>query len=253
MKNLVGFAFCVVAAFLAGRFSSPDTKRTVNTRSSPPIQTVGSGPRYQGRLAQQTAVEESHAQNWTKPSGDKPVFTMDWVSGKTGNWERFLGHLKGKPGVHGLEIGSFEGRSAIWFLDMILTGEGSKITCVDLFGERLDEFFDHNLKVTGHSERVIKVQGKSQHVIRAMAPAPKYDFIYVDGCHLATCAMADMVLSWDLLKPGGIMIIDDYGWRGPALERPAIAVDAFLESYEPSLELLAKDSQVIVRKTADAY
>jgi hypothetical protein len=63
--------------------------------------------------------------------------------------------------------------------------------------------------------------------------------------------MADMVLSWDLLKLGGIMIIHDYDWPSPALERPAIAVDAFLDSYQPSLELLAKDSRVIVRKTAN--
>jgi predicted O-methyltransferase YrrM len=76
-----------------------------------------------------------------------------------------------------MEIGSFEGRSAIWFLDTILTGEGSKLTCVDLFGERLDEFVDHNLNVTGHSKRLIELRGKSQEVVRAMAPEPKYDFI----------------------------------------------------------------------------
>ena len=252
MKRLIGFAFCVAVAFLAGRFSARG-KRTAYTPQGSPLKIVGTGPRYEGRLAPQTVAEESHAQNWTKPTGDKPLFTTDWVSSKTANWEKFLGHLKGQPGVQGLEIGSFEGRSAIWFLDTILTGEGSQMTCVDLFGERLDDFFDHNLRVTGHWKRTIKLQGKSQRVLRAVAPGPKYDFVYVDGCHLATCAMADMVLSWDLLKPGGIMIIDDYEWAGPALERPRIAVDAFLESYEPSLKLLAKDFQVIVRKTADPY
>ena len=55
-----------------------------------------------------------------------------------------------------------------------------------------------------------------------------YDFVYVDGCHLATCAIADIILSWDLLKTGGILIIDDYGWLGPPLDRPKVAVDAFL-------------------------
>jgi predicted O-methyltransferase YrrM len=199
----------------------------------------------------QTAVEESFARG-IELEGDGPVFSTDWVSDNLAQREPELAHLKGKP-ARGLEIGSFEGRSAIWFAENILTHPDARLTCVDLFGARLDDFFDHNLKATGVADRIIKRKGFSRDVLKTL-PVDSYDFVYVDGCHLATCAMEDMVLSWMLLKVGGIMIVDDYTWDGnERLNVPAPAIDAFLELYAPAIELIAKDTQASFRKVASGY
>ncbi len=181
-----------------------------------------------------------------------PIFTTDWVSGYATLWEQELKHLVGQPNVAALEIGSFEGRSAIWFLENVLTHESSSITCVDPFPGRVVEYFDHNVRVSGHADRVVRLRGMSQRVLRTMER--RYDFIYIDGCHRPACALADIVLSWDL-KSSGVMIIDDYNGRttAPLLERPELAVDAFLQIFEPHYELREKGHQVIVRKVSDPW
>lgn len=190
------------------------------------------------------------------PSQDesKYRFTQDWVSKREKNWMRVLGEFKGKPNIHGLEVGSFEGRSAIWFLDNILTTPTSTMTCIDVFANWLvtmgaEQRFDHNIEVSGHAARVEKIKGFSHPSLRAL-PVNHYDFIYIDGCHDAPCVLLDLMLSWDLLKSGGILILDDYGYypKRAKLNRPAVSIDAFLEIFEEKIELIHKEYQVIVRK-----
>ena len=60
-------------------------------------------------------------------------FSADWVTDDAKIWEQHVAHLKDVPEARGLEIGSFEGRSAIWFLENILTGDSARLTCVDTF------------------------------------------------------------------------------------------------------------------------
>ena len=40
-----------------------------------------------------------------------------------------------------------------------------------------------------------------------------FDFIYIDGSHMRVDVLLDAVLAWQLLKPGGIMALDDYEWN----------------------------------------
>jgi hypothetical protein len=77
------------------------------------------------------------------------------------------------------------------------------------------------------------------------------DFIYIDGSHVAKDVLVDAVLSWDLLKVGSIIIFDDYQWRVKLWNpwaRPQIAIDAFLQVFEPYVELRHKEYQVVVKK-----
>ena len=62
----------------------------------------------------------------------------------------------------------------------------------------------------------------------------------------------DAVLAWPLLKPGGLVCFDDYGWWvDPAPEKsPKLAVDAFLTVMRGRCEVVRKDYQVWVRKPA---
>jgi len=187
-------------------------------------------------------------------------FTEDWVTPHANLWREQLKHLKGKPNIHALEIGSFEGRSALWFLENILTDATSTITCVDLFiGKTYEAQFDHNIRVSTLGKKVGKIKGSSQTILRQLK-LNRYDFIYIDGSHLAVNVLMDAVLSWDLLKVGGIIIFDDYLMDANSIPQlrmaeqetpwvlPRIAIDAFLQVFRPYLELRYKGYQVIVRK-----
>ena len=76
----------------------------------------------------------------------------------------------------------------------------------------------------------------------------------LDRSHMAKDVLVDAVLAWDLLKPGGYIIFDDYNWYGPRSRlvpnfTPKLAVDAFVKIFDPYLELIHKDYQLVVRKT----
>jgi predicted O-methyltransferase YrrM len=187
----------------------------------------------------------------------KYQFTHDWVSDNAPVWTKHLQQFKGKPNIHALEIGTFKGRAAIWFLDNILHHPTSSITCIDLFrdyiGGAFEHRFDHNIKVSGFSGRVKKIKGSSHTVLRNLK-FNTYDFVYIDGSHVAKDVLMDAILSWDLLKVGGIIIFDDYRWHEHEYgrwRRPQIAIDAFLHVFKPYVEVLHKDYQVIVQKKQD--
>lgn len=176
-------------------------------------------------------------------------FSTDWTGPHTSVWLRHLARFMGKPDVHGLEIGCFEGRSSIWFLERITTHPTSTMSCIDVFTPAIEERFDHNVRVAGVSDRMRKYKGYSQDVLRTLEYG-KYDFIYIDGCHLASCVLTDAVLSWDLLKPDGMIIFDDYLWNleKAQTERPKVAIDAFITAWANHIRIRERGHQVIVEK-----
>ena len=177
-------------------------------------------------------------------------FTEQYFAQHAQYWLESLGHLRDKPNVRFLEIGSLEGGSAIWFLENILTHPTATITCIDPFLRGGSEArFDHNVRVSGSGSKVIKMKGRSESFIATMEAAT-YDAIYIDGDHHAVNVMMDAVSGWRLLKDGGIMIFDDYRWEPnlPPTIRPKMAIDVFLSVMSESLTILHKDYQVIVRK-----
>ena len=180
-------------------------------------------------------------------------FSEDWVSDNSANWERVLSGFKAKANTHALEIGSFEGRSAIWFLENVLTDSTASITCVDIWVGAYEKLFDENVKAYGQSNKLVKIKSRSDEALRKLN-RDSFDFIYIDGSHLAKDVLVDAVLAWDLLKPGGYIIFDDYNWYGPRSWlvpnfTPKIAVDAFVNIFDPYLEVIYKDYQLVVRKT----
>jgi predicted O-methyltransferase YrrM len=179
-------------------------------------------------------------------------FATDYVTPHAANWAKYLEQIKDRP-ARGLEIGSFEGRSALWFLENILTHPDSTITCVDIFESDYEKFFDKNIAISGFQSKVRKLKGDSRYMLRGLEPKV-FDFAYIDGSHVAMDVLTDAVLVWDLIKPGGIIIFDDYDWPGGKnnLEGPAklakIAVDAFLTVYAPYIDVVHRDYQIIVKK-----
>lgn len=179
------------------------------------------------------------------------MFTRDWVSSKTDTWSRLLNHLKGQPDLLITEIGVYEGRATIWFLENILTHETSLITSID---PRPQSVFEANIRHFRHKVRLIKQP--SQIALRdTFFLQTSSDIIYIDGDHSAASVLEDAVLSFRNLKKNGILIFDDYLWKSrdaskkrSELHRPRIAIDAFLEIYADKCVILHKGYQAIIQK-----
>jgi predicted O-methyltransferase YrrM len=189
----------------------------------------------------------------------KYIFTVDWFSHNIPSWNIYLNNFKNKPNLNFLEIGSFQGRSTVWLLENILTDENSSITCIDTFEGSIEhhiysknelinlfDIFVHN--VSTFKNKINIIRGKSQEVLKLLNES--YDFIYIDGDHTAVSVIEDAILSFSLLKKGGIMIFDDYEWlvMNNYIDNPKPAIDAFLEIYANKITLLYKDYQVIIKK-----
>lgn len=191
-------------------------------------------------------------------------FTQDWFWGNIDRFLKHIGHLKGQPNLQFLEIGSFEGKSTTWLLDNILTHDTSKITCIDTFeggyehaqmGLNLNNLYNVFLNnVSEYGEKVLPVKNlSSRGLLEQSVRSKKYDFIYIDGCHESKEVLEDAVLSWELLKDGGILIFDDYLWgvhrrETDQTKAPKISVDSFIACYAKYIDVLEIDYQVVLRK-----
>jgi len=204
-------------------------------------------------------MHDLYADNPPLPNS-KYRFSYDWVSPHTREWERDLQHLQGRPNVRALEIGCFEGQSACWFLDNILTNPTSRLTCVDPFAVPMatillrffEARFDENIAASGAADRVTKLIGPSQVVVRTLQPA-QFDFIYVDGSHKVGDVLQDAVLAWTVLRPGGVVMFDDYALvddvsEGLMARAPGRALDAFMSVLGNSATLVRRDWQLVLRK-----
>lgn len=225
------------------------------------IQTRDKSPAIREQAEEKMMQAKYHLESQRK--GYK--FTRDWFSENISTWKKYLQEFIDRPGLHILEIGSWEGRSTCWMLENILTHPSAKITCIDTFKgseehknyqenylESLEDRFDRNIAITGAASKVQKRVGYSQEVMRSL-PLNAYDMLYIDGSHLACDVLADAVLGWGLLKVGGLCIFDDYNFlfsENPG-QNPQIAIDAFVSSFRPKLKLLHKGNQVILQKIAN--
>lgn len=171
-------------------------------------------------------------------------FRRDYVAARTIAWGRLFADIQSTTS-RVLEIGSEEGRSAIFWLEFFASAH---LTCVDLFREEYAARFDRNL--AGYGARLRKIAGPSIKALGILREEQAvFDFIYVDGSHRRDEVMIDCLGAWPLLHEGGVMLMDDYNWLPghPEAQRVAPAVDAFL-AWHPDAEVILKADQVAVRK-----
>jgi predicted O-methyltransferase YrrM len=214
-------------------------------------------------------------------------FSTDWFDHNIPHWEKWLDSMRGNPGLHALEIGSFEGRSTQWLCQHILTARDSSIDCLDFF--RVDPVYgDYHQRFLANTapwrDRITEFQGPSFDSLRRVTGP--YDIVYIDGWHSAFGALADGVMAWPLLKVGGVMIFDDYLWVPPKMgspqrpgwwvykwmrwtgrqwwieglkrqiesvktETPKLGVDGLLATLDGYYELLGISNQLALRKIRD--
>ena len=205
------------------------------------------------------------------------TFTADWFSHNIPNFTLITNYYKRSSWSIDsiLEIGSFEGRSTCWMLENMLSDIGT-ISCVDpytnydvdrfsfapttidyskpwaseiaaaqgLFRANTDEFKKPGQAVELRTERSFKALAQD------IVDQKQYDFIYVDGNHVADIVLADACMAFPLLKKGGIMLFDDYLWDhvDDHLDRCKMTIDAFVNMYVKSTKILFVNYQLAILK-----
>src|SRR3989344_9375287 len=157
---------------------------------------------------------------------------------RTPYWLNVIKKFANKPDLHALEIGSFEGESTVSMLEHVLTHPTAQITCIDPFLYLpKEQLFDEN--TSSFKQKIIKIKGHSQEKLRKL-PLNYYDFIYINGSHIASDVLEDAILSFRLLKDNGILIFDNC--------RQKKAIDAFLTIYSNRIQLLQKNYRIVLQK-----
>jgi len=184
-------------------------------------------------------------------------FTNDWfdITAKQ-NFATLLPRFQPKRIV---EIGAYEGRATTWMATNLLPQE---LICIDTWQggdehkqedmSKVMERFMHNCNVVreSHAVHVTRMVGESAKMLLALASVPtrQYDFIYIDGSHRAADVMTDAVLSFQLLRRGGVMAFDDYAWIEKPIEianpldNPRLAIDSFYNVFRRQLQVLCCDN-----------
>jgi predicted O-methyltransferase YrrM len=192
-------------------------------------------------------------------------FSTDWFGRYASYWTELFASRRWHPGAPRtvIEIGSFEGRSALWMLENLLQHPQSHLYCVDTFHDRENpesywHRFEANVLASPHSGKVTVAASSSLPFLTAfVAAGNQADFVYVDGSHRAAEVLEDLVLAFHATKPGGVIIVDDY-LIAPrlgelTLDSPKIAVDAFTTIYRDRLAIPWGQPlyQLAMIKTAD--
>ncbi len=164
-------------------------------------------------------------------------------------------HLANKNIKNILEIGSYEGRSAIFFINLF---DNAKITCVDTWVgsdehnkdnfNQIEKNFDRNVRSITDSEKLNKYKSTSDLFFKKNSQF--FDLIYVDGDHSGEQVLRDLNNSWSFLNKNGFLLIDDYMWwfYKDLKKNPATSVNFFINNNKSEIKNLTIWHQVLIQK-----
>ena len=185
----------------------------------------------------------------------KYIFSVDWFSNNIPRWEQYLKPLAGKK-LTALEIGTYEGRSAIWLLENVLVHPACKLHVVDHFlnkhpSTKHDLYTTFTRNISQFVDKVIVHKDYSRNALRNDFHPHKavFDIIYIDASRNSMNVIEDIILSVPLLKTGGLMILDDNTYSVEHNDTcPKQAIDAFRLIFASEIQVLTDGWQVIVKK-----
>jgi len=185
-------------------------------------------------------------------------FTWDFNFNKEGGTKANIAALVNEFGLPTtiVEIGSYEGLTTFWMNDEIgPLNPNLKIYSIDPHGGSIDikddfntvaENFHHNMQVCKNN-KITHINKKSEHgLVDLINQRIEAELIYIDGDHTAGTVLTDLVLSWQILKNGGVILCDDtVVWKYKdnngacsAQLSPRLAVETFIQCHWHELEIL---------------
>ena len=180
---------------------------------------------------------------------ERADLTADWTSGNFPRWRQMLGVWRDRP-LRILEVGTYEGRASIFFLNFF---PRSTFVGIDWFegelGAPAAARLDHNMAPYGDRVEVLKMDAVA--ALEQLASAQrKFDLVYIDVSHYYDIAKATTRAAWPLTVPGSVVIWDDYAWGHdlPPEQRGATAIDEFLRERDGSYRVLGSGYQLAVER-----
>lgn len=199
----------------------------------------------------------------------KYKFTEKWFDIAIPQWNQLFPQYKkqtGKEIESILEIGCYEGRATVWLCENVLSKTNIiEYDIIDTFGGSIEESgmkgtknrleegnfieenFRHNISFFPNINFNI-IKGYSQNVLPTFSSNKQYDFIYIDASHRADDTFVDAYYAHKMLKKGGIIIFDDYGWKDPhnmhPSNSPQLGIEFFNTMYDNQYQLVLRGYQV---------
>ena len=157
-----------------------------------------------------------------------------------------------------LEIGSYEGQSASFFLKYF---PNIKISCVDIWKNQnlnyknvdfnnIEKRFDKNLE--DYKNQVRKYKGTSKNFF-FQNNIKNFDLIYIDGSHYFKHVYHDALKSFKILNINGYILFDDYlfKYKSEKYSHPIYAINKFLKKYKNKIKIIAIYRQVLIQKISE--
>lgn len=103
--------------------------------------------------------------------------------------------------------------------------------------------------LAGIASGVVKIHRAESAAAAELFADSYFDWVYIDGNHQYEFVKADLETYYPLVKPGGLIVGDDYampGWWGDGVER---AVNEFIRSRDVKIEYI-REHQYCFRKAS---
>ena len=182
-------------------------------------------------------------------------YTSDWLPRSINNFENNLLPLKDNINKI-LEIGSYDGRSSVWFLNNIMNNENSRLYCIDPFfaTSNYKDNFLHNINISHNNTKINIIENTSLLGLSQLIVTKKqFNIIYINGTHYSRDVNQELVISWHLLTINGLLIFDDYLFSGfkeniDSKLLPKDTMEHFLSTISNQYEVIHKDYQLLIKK-----
>ena len=218
-------------------------------------------------------------------------FTNNWFNDAAKyQWDRLI------PGIKPnkiLEIGSCEGASVCYLIQKLGKEKPIEIHCIDswnpdnnpaeLDNKNNNKFKEKYGNLSGTLQNMNDVEARfkkntqiaiksvsnkvdlfvhrgfsDDQLVKLINNGKKnyFDFIYIEGAHLGPDVLCDAVLSFRLLKIGGVMAFDDYLFSQGGSKNltliPKLAIDSFVNLYSEKIGMFnAPAYQIYIKKISE--